>query len=146
MRPLFLATLRNTGFFFSIFTLLIGFSPIVSVHAADPSAAEIEQYVRARIDMGENMGNFFRNRKPPQFGGDGGGPSMEELRKLETEINAFVSDILSKHDLTIEKYQSRSPDVFADQAGVDQFLNAYPDLKKRYEALPQSPTRGGRGH
>ncbi len=113
-------------------------------HAEAPSSTEIEQYVRARIDMGENMGNFFRNRKPPQFGADGG-PSMDELRKLEAEINDFIAGILSKHNLSIEKYQTRSPDVFADTAGVNKFLEAHPDLKKRYEVLPQSP-RGRRSH
>lgn len=126
--------------------LLFGYMALVQPFALadEPTSSEIEQYVRARIDMGENMGNFFRNRKPPQFGPDGG-PSMDELRKLETEINDFIAGILSKHDLTIERYQSRSPDVFSDTAGVNKFLDAHPDLKKRYEVLPKSP-RGRRSH
>lgn len=107
------------------------------------SEVEIERYVRARIDIGESMGNFFRNRRPPQFGPEGG-PSMEELRKLEEEINNQISEILSKYDLTIDEYQSRSPDVFEEEEGIQQFLSAHPDLKKRYESLPLSPRRGRR--
>ncbi|MFQ5588320.1 MAG: hypothetical protein ACE5F7_05725 [Nitrospiria bacterium] len=140
MKPLFFIKCLASRFLLAVVVFFFVLSPLPPANAADPTAAEIEQFVRARIDMGENMGNFFRNRRPPQFGPDGG-PSMEELRKLEAEINAFISKILSKYDLTIEQYQSRSPDVFADQAGVNQFLDANPDLKKRYEALPQSPMR-----
>lgn len=106
------------------------------------SEAEIEQFVRARIEMGESMRNFFRNRKPPQFGPEGG-PSMEELRKLEAEINGHVAEILSKHGLTIEGYQGRSAEVFEDEEGVQKFLSSQPDLKLRYDALPKS--RRGRG-
>jgi hypothetical protein len=109
-----------------------------------PSQAEIEKYVRARIDLGESMREFFRKRGgAPQFGGEGG-PSMEEMRKLEAEINAEAAKVLAGHDLTIEKYQERSPQVFADKEGVGQFLAEHPDLKKRYEALPPSPSRGNR--
>lgn len=60
------------------------------------------------------------------------GPSMEELRKMEEEINAEVAKVLAKHELTIPEYQERSPEVFADKEGVDKFLAAHPDLKKRY--------------
>lgn len=109
--------------------------------ASHITASDVERYVRARIDIGESMRAFFRNRRPPQFGPEGG-PSMEELRKLEAEINDHIAGILSKYGLTIEQYQSESPDVFAEEAGVERFLSAHPDLKKRYEALPQSPRRG----
>jgi len=127
------------------FFVLFGISmlTVIPANAASSSASEVERYVRARIDIGEGMGGFFKNRKPPQFGPDGG-PSMEELRKLEEEINNFITDILSKYDLTIEKYQAQSPEVFSDEAGVRKFLKAHPDLKKRYEVLPQSPRRGRR--
>lgn len=69
---------------------------------------------------------------------------MEELRKLEEEINNQISEILSKYDLTIDEYQSRSPNVFEEEEGIQQFLSAHPDLKKRYESLPLSPRRGRR--
>jgi len=109
------------------------------------SEAEIEQFVRARIDMGESMKNFFRNRKPPQFGSEGG-PSMEELRNLEAEINNHIAGILSKHGLTIESYQGRSAEVFEDEEGVQKFLSSRPELKLRYEAIPKSRGRGRYGH
>jgi len=108
---------------------------------ADHDHGEIERFVRARIDISESMMDFFRKGGRPRFGPDGG-PSMEELRKLEARINARISKILSKYDLTIEGYQSQKDAVFSDQAGVEDFLAAHPDLKKRYKALPQSPRRG----
>ena len=114
------------------------------VSETKPSEAEIEKYVRARIDLGESMKEFFKKRGgAPQFGG-GEGPSVEEMRKLEAEINAYVAEVLEKHGLTIKEYQERSPEVFADKEGVGRFLAEHPDLKKRYEALPPSPSRGNR--
>lgn len=108
--------------------------------------AEIEKYVKARIELGESMRDYFRQRGgAPRFGDpEGGGPSMEELQKMEAEINAHVEKILAKHDLTIAEYRKRSPEVFADKEGVNRFLEAHPDLKQRYDALPPSPMRGGR--
>lgn len=113
---------------------------------ATTNRAEVEKYVKARIDLGESMRDYFRQRGgAPRFGDpEGGGPSMEELRKMEEEINAEVAKILAKHDLTIAEYRKRSPEIFADKEAVDQFLSEHPDLKQRYEALPPSPTRGGR--
>lgn len=112
--------------------------------AADP--AEIEKYVKARIELGESMRDYFKQQGgAPRFGDpEGGGPSMEELQKMEKEINAEVSKILAKHDLTIAEYRKRSPEVFSDKEAVNRFLSEHPDLKQRYEALPPSPMRGGR--
>lgn len=112
---------------------------------AATSPAEVEKYVKARIEMGESMRDYFRQRGAPRFGDpDGGGPSMEALQKMEEEINAEVAKILARHDLTIEEYQNRSPEVFADKDAVNRFLSEHPDLKQRYEALPPSPMRRGR--
>jgi hypothetical protein len=69
---------------------------------------------------------------------------MEELQKMEEEINAEVAKVLAKHDLTIAEYQKRSPEVFADKEAVSRFLSEHPDLKQRYDALPPSPMRRGR--
>lgn len=108
--------------------------------------AEVEKYVKARIELGESMRDYFKQRGgAPRFGDpEGGGPSMEELQKMEEEINAHVAKILDKHDLTIAEYRKRSPEVFADKEAVNRFLSEHPDLKQRYEALPPSPMRGGR--
>lgn len=127
-----------------IFILLFGAVGLLGTaieSAADQ--AEVEQYVKARIELGESMRDFFRQRGAPRFG-DPEGPSMEALRKLEEEINAHVAKILDKHDLTIEEYRKRSPEVFADKEAVNRFLSDHPDLKQRYEALPPSPMRRAR--
>ncbi len=127
---------------FLLFGTLFYSLPTWATHISE---SEIEQFVRARIDMGESMKNFFRNRKPPQFGPEGG-PSMEELRSLETEINKHIAGILSKHGLTNEFYLERRAEVFEDEEGVQKFLSLHPDLKLRYEAIPKSRGRGGYGH
>ncbi|TAK10159.1 MAG: DUF4168 domain-containing protein [Candidatus Manganitrophaceae bacterium] len=111
--------------------------------AAAPNPAEIEKYVKARIELGESMRDYFKQlaAKPRSGNPDGEAPSREEMKKMEEEINAHVAKILAKHNLTIEEYQKRSPEVLADTEGVNRFLADHPDLKKRYEALPPSPMR-----
>jgi hypothetical protein len=146
-------SMKKVGMIYLVIVASLGFAEIETlafqpagraVSEAKPSSAEIEKYVRARIELGESMREFFRKRGgPPQFGG-GEGPSMDEMRKLEEEINSEAARVLEKHDLTIETYQERSPEVFSDKEGVGRFLEEHPDLKKRYEALPPSPSRGGR--
>src|SRR6185295_1709219 len=103
--------------------------------AADP--AEVEKFVNARIEIGEMMTNYFKG------GGEGQQPSPEQRREMGADINAKLSKLLAKHDLTLEEYRTRSKEVFADEAAVQRYLNAHPDLKKRYEALPLD--RMGRG-
>lgn len=99
---------------------------------------EIEKFIRARIEIGETMSKFMRE----QGGMD---RSVENMRKMETDINAMVAEILGKYGMTIEEYRERSPKVFANEAEVNVFLEANPDLKKRYEVLPlhQAPERRG---
>jgi hypothetical protein len=106
--------------------------------AAEP--ADIEKFVKARIEIGEMMTNYFKGGE--QFG-QGQRPSPEQMKEMGADINAKLSALLSKHGLTIEDYRGRSKDVFADEAGVQSFLGAHPDLKTRYEALPLD--RMGRG-
>ncbi|MBA5866958.1 MAG: hypothetical protein GDA67_09735 [Nitrospira sp. CR1.3] len=106
--------------------------------AADP--AEVEKYVRARIDIGEMMTNYF---KGGETFGQGQAPSEEKRREMGKDINAKLSTVLSKYGLTVEEYRAHSKEVFADEAAVKGFLNEHPDLKQRYEALPLD--RMGRG-
>lgn len=106
--------------------------------AAEP--ADIEKFVKARIEIGEMMTNYFKGGE--QFG-QGQRPSPEQMKEMGADINAKLGALLSKHGLTIEEYRGRSKDVFADDAGVKSFLGAHPDLKTRYEALPLD--RMGRG-
>ena len=121
------------GLALSVFLFLSGVG-----FAADP--AEVEKYVRARIDIGEMMTNYFKGGQNP---GDGQRPSDEKMREMGKDINTKVSAVLAKYGLTVEEYRAHSKDVFADEAGVKRFLNDNPDLKKRYEALPLD--RMGRG-
>lgn len=106
--------------------------------AAEP--AEVEKFVNARIEIGEMMTNYFK-----EGGAFGGGqrPSQEQMRQMGADINVKLTTVLAKHDLTLEEYRKRSPEVFADDAAVKQYLSEHPDLKQRYEALPLD--RMGRG-
>ncbi|HET9313380.1 MAG TPA: DUF4168 domain-containing protein [Nitrospira sp.] len=102
--------------------------------AAEP--AEVEKYVKARIEIGEMMTNYFK-------GGEAAPPTQEQRREMGKDINAKLSTVLSKYGLTVEEYRAHSRDVFADEAAVTGFLNEHPDLKQRYDALPLD--RMGRG-
>ena len=106
--------------------------------AAEP--AEVEKYVRARIDIGEMMTDYF---KAGERFGEGQRPPEEKMREMGKDINAKLGTVLSKYGLTVEEYRAHSKEVFADEAAVKGFLNEHPDLKQRYEALPLD--RMGRG-
>ena len=106
--------------------------------AAEP--AEVERFVKARIDIGEMMTNYFTGGE--QFK-EGQRPSPEQMREMGADINAKLSKALAKYDLTVDEYRKRSPEVFTDDAAVKRYLDEHPDLKQRYEALPLD--RMGRG-
>ncbi len=103
--------------------------------AADP--AELEKFVKARIEIGEMMTSYFKG------GGERQPSTPQQRSEMGADINAKLSKLLAKHDLTIEEYRKRSKEVFADEAAVKHYLNEHPDLKARYEALPLD--RMGRG-
>ncbi|MEX2491239.1 MAG: hypothetical protein WD425_05700 [Nitrospirales bacterium] len=108
--------------------------------------AEVGNYVKSRIEIGEMMMGYF---KGGQGYGKGQRPSPEALHDMEADINAKVGAVLATHDLTIEEYSEHSHEVFADEAAVQNFLNEHPDLKARYDALPLSSMghgRSGRGY
>ena len=92
--------------------------------AAEP--AEVEKFVKARIDIGEMMANYF-----------------QQMKEMGADIHTKLGKVLAKYDLTVEEYRKRSPEIFADEAAVKGYLNEHPDLKTRYEALPLD--RMGRG-
>jgi hypothetical protein len=109
--------------------------------AADP--AEVEKFVKARIDIGEMMTNYFTGGERFK---EGQRPSPEQMREMGADINAKLGTLLAKHDLTLEEYRKRSAEVFADEAAVKGYLNEHPDLKQRYDALPLDRMgRGGSG-
>ena len=110
--------------------------------AAEP--AEVEKFVNARVEIGEMMTNYFQGGGM-KFG-EGERPSPEQMKEMGKDINAKLTTVLEKHDLTVEEYRKRSKDVFADEAAVNGYLDQHPDLKKRYEALPLDRMgRGGSG-
>lgn len=112
--------------------------------AAEP--AEVEKFVKARIEIGEMMTNYFQGGE--RFG-EGQQPSPERMKEMSADINAKLSTLLAKYDLTIAEYRKRSPEVFADEAAVKHYLSEHPDLKQRYEALPldrMGRGRSGRGY
>ncbi len=99
---------------------------------------EMETFIRARIEIGETMIKFMRERGRMER-------SVEKLRQMEEEINTMVASIFESYGLTIEEYRERSPRVFADEAVVNAFLEEHPDLKKRYEVLPLHQAGGRYG-
>ena len=108
--------------------------------------AEVGNYVKSRIEIGEMMMGYFKDGKRYEKGKR---PSPEALRDIEADINAKVGAVLAKHGLTIKEYSEHSREVFADEAAVQGFLNEHPDLKARYEALPLKTMghgRTGRGY
>ncbi len=109
--------------------------------AAEP--ADVERFVKARIDIGEMMTNYFKGGERFK---EGQRPSPEQMKEMGADINAKLAQLLEKHNLTVEEYRQRSKEVFADEAAVKKFLSEHPDLKQRYEALPLDRMgRGGSG-
>ncbi len=109
--------------------------------ATEPT--DVENFVKTRIEIGEMMTNYFKGGKGY---GDGQRPSPEAMREMGMDINRKVSALLATHDLTIDEYRQRSPEVFANDAAVKGYLSEHPDLKERYEALPLSSMgHGGSG-
>ncbi len=106
--------------------------------AAEP--AEVEKFVKARIDIGEMMTNYFQGGERFK---EGQRPSPEQMKEMGADIHTKIGKLLAKYDLTVEEYRKRSPEIFADEAAVKGFLNEHQDLKARYEALPLD--RMGRG-
>lgn len=122
---------------------IIGVSLVLMLFAASGLAADpadVEKFVKARIEIGEMMTNYFSGAERFK---EGERPSPERMREMGADINTKLSTLLAKHDLTLEEYRKRSPEVFADDAAVKTYLNEHPDLKQRYEALPLD--RMGRG-
>ncbi|MCW5785310.1 MAG: hypothetical protein KIT39_18495 [Nitrospirales bacterium] len=127
----------------NLLRMMIGMSLSVALFAGTGLAtepAEVEKYVKARIEIGEMMTNYFKGGKGY---GEGQRPSPEAMKEMGADINTKLSALLAKHDLTIEEYRQRSPEVFADDAAVKGYLSEHPDLKARYDALPLGSMKGG---
>ena len=81
--------------------------------AAEP--AEVEKFVKARVDIGEMMTNYFQGGERFK---EGQRPSPEQMKEMGADIHAKLGKLLAKHDLTLEEYKKRSPEVFADEAAL----------------------------
>ena len=124
-----------------VLAVLIG--PIGPVSA---EMSETESFVRARIEIGESMGDYMRDmRSRGGYDSESGRPSMEQMQKMEEEINSMVDGILGDYGMTLEEYEARSPEIFSDGEAVELFLEAHPDLRERYEVLPFHRARPRRG-
>jgi hypothetical protein len=110
------------------------------VWGADQS--DLDKFIRARIDIGEMMTSYFKDRGGMSFG-EGGRPSSEQMREMREDINARLAKVLAPYGLTAEEYRNRSREVLGDEAAVQRYLAEHPDLKKRYEALPMDRMGGG---
>ena len=109
--------------------------------ATEPT--DVGNFMNARIEIGEMMTNYFKGGKGY---GDGQRPSPEAMQEMGMDINRKVTALLATHDLTIDEYRQRSPEVFANDTAVKGYLSEHPDLKERYEALPLSSMgHGGSG-
>ncbi|GJL63304.1 MAG: hypothetical protein NPIRA04_19580 [Nitrospirales bacterium] len=107
---------------------------------------DVGKFVKARIEIGEMMTSYFSGGQ-----GYGGGerPSPEKMKEIGADINEKLSTLLARHDLTVEEYRQRSPEIFSDNVAVQNYLSENIDLKKRYEALPfdrMGPGGSGRGY
>lgn len=112
--------------------------------SAEPT--EVGKFVKARIEIGEMMTNYFSGGRG--YGGEGR-PSPDRMREMRADINNKLSKLLAKYDLTPEEYRQRSLEVFKDDAAVQRYLNKHPSLKQRYESLPldrMGRGRSGRGY
>lgn len=132
----------------AIFTMALALTAVLGLTSGPAwgEMSELEAFIRARIDIGESMMNYMRDLASSEdYNPKGGRPSMEQMLKMEEEINARVGRVLESYGLTIQKYDEQSPEVFSNEAEVEAFLEAHPDLKKRYEVLPlhRARPRGG---
>ena len=77
--------------------------------AAEP--AEVEKFVKARVDIGEMMSNYFQGGVMFK---EGQRPSPDQMKEMGADIHTKLGKLLEKYDLTVEEYRKRSPEVFAD--------------------------------
>ncbi|MFZ5876787.1 MAG: hypothetical protein ACOYXU_10290 [Nitrospirota bacterium] len=93
--------------------------------------SELERYVRIQIEIGAAMKDFFSSMGPGAVN-----PPPDQREAMVEQVDQTVNAIVKKYGLTTEEYNRRKREVFADEAAVEAFLNAHPDLKTQWEALP----------
>jgi hypothetical protein len=101
--------------------------------------SELERYVRIQIEIGAAMKEFFSSMGPGAVN-----PPPDQREAMVEQVDQTVTAIVKKYGLTTEEYNRRKREVFEDDAAVDAFLNAHPDLKTQWDALPFKGAGHGR--
>lgn len=108
--------------------------------ASTADLKEVEQFVRARIEIGEFMADFMKRQGGMErFRPGPKRRSMEEMHRMTEEINSAVDGVLEKHGLAVDEFQDRGPAIFGDRERLDALFSIRPELRSRYEALPEQP-------
>jgi len=123
---------------FAVLALTSSSPAPVTAAEAPATMSELERYIRIQIDIGAAMKDFFSRMGP-----NAGSPPAGEREAMVEQIDQTVAEILKRYELTTEEYNRRKKEVFKDAAAVTAFLEAHPELKAKWEALP---FRGGGGH
>ena len=128
---------RSTAVLSALFLMSVpGFAADAPAKAPN-KMSELEKYVRIQIEIGAAMKDFFTKMGPGAMN-----PPQDQREAMVEQVDQTVSDIVKKYGLTTDEYNRRKKDVFADEAAVDAFMAAHPDLKAQWDALP---FRGGHG-
>ncbi len=113
---------------------------------AGPDADETERFVRARVEIAEFMNDFMKEQGGMErFRPGPDRHSMEAVQRMVQEINEEVAQILGRHGLTIDSYREQGPPIFQDQNRLDALFQTHPDLRARFEAIPDEPMGFMRG-
>src|SRR3989442_15807102 len=99
--------------------------------------AEVEKFVKARIDIGEMMTSYFQGGERFK---EGQRPSPEQMKEMGADIHAKLGKLLAKDDLTVEEDRNRSPEAFADDSAGKSHHKEEQDQKVRDDALPLART------
>lgn len=127
------------GMSIKIGTLLLAIVVLAPVSTGLSRAAEsddIGKIIRARIEIGSWMREYMKEIRYEE-------KSMEDLGKMEQEINSKVAEILDSHGMTLEDYEKKSVEVLSDKEGVQAFFESHPEIQKEYDQLPMHGMRGG---
>jgi hypothetical protein len=119
--------------------LMAGPGVAADAPAESSKMSELERYVRIQIEIGAAMKEFFSSMGPGAVN-----PPPDQREAMVEQVDATVTAILKKYGLTTEEYNRRKREVFEDEAAVEAFLNAHPDLKTQWDALPFKGAGHGR--
>ncbi len=123
----------------SLLFLTVGSGFAADTPTKSAKMSELERYVRIQIEIGAAMKEFFASMGPGAVN-----PPPDQREAMVEQVDQTVTAIVKKYGLTTEEYNRRKREVFEDDAAVEAFLNAHPDLKTQWEALPFKGAGHGR--